>query len=140
MTPDQTDLLDKARESAVRLMRAARKAGLTVLAQWLKDASVGCQAGVDFQVRALGDNFTTQTERKVIDSKPNTFAKVAETADALADQLGMDVNKPAAFVDEGIHKEADAMKNEVDPRPLEERLKEADAVADAIIRKGLLGD
>lgn len=85
MTPDQKDTLAKASESAVRLMRFARKAeaqGLPVLAQWLKDASVGCQAGVDFQVRALGDNLATQTEKTVVDSEPNP-----KQADVIADTI-----------------------------------------------------
>ena len=74
MTADQKATLDKVSQAAIGLMKAAREAearGLPILAQWLKEASVGCQAGVDFQKRALGDNLTTQTERKVIDSKPN---------------------------------------------------------------------
>jgi len=74
MTPEQTEALNKARQAALNLKKQADKAhslGLTVLEQWLRDASVGCQAGADFQVRAHADNLATQTAPKVIDNKPN---------------------------------------------------------------------
>lgn len=73
MTPDQTAALDKARQSALALKSQADKArslGLTVLEQWLRDASVGCQAGADFQARAMSDNLLTQTEKVVVNGKP----------------------------------------------------------------------
>ncbi len=85
MNKDQQEAISKARAAALALKSQADKArslGLTVLEQWLRDASVGCQAGADFQVRAMGDNLSTQTERVVVDSKPNE-----KQADATADAM-----------------------------------------------------
>lgn len=75
MNKDQQEAIDKARTAAINLKKQADKAhslGLTVLEQWLRDASVGCMAGADFQTRAMGDNLATQTERVVMDGKPGT--------------------------------------------------------------------
>ena len=74
MNKDQQEAISKARAAALALKSQADRArslGLPVLEQWLRDASVGCQAGADFQVRAMGDNLQNQTERVVVDNKPN---------------------------------------------------------------------
>ena len=78
MNKDQQEAISKARAAAIALKSQADKArslGLPVLEQWLRDASVGCQAGADFQVRAMGDNLQNQTERVVVDRLPATCEK-----------------------------------------------------------------
>lgn len=85
ITSEQQELLDKAHKAALALKAQADKAralGLTVLEQWLREASVGCQAGVDFQKRVLGPNLSNQTERVVVDKEPNK-----PQADVIADTI-----------------------------------------------------
>jgi len=145
ITTDQKETLDKATESAVRLMRFARKAeaqGLPILAQWLKDASVGCQAGVDFQKRALGDNLSTQTEQKVIDSKPNVPNPFPEFCARCGHGLHGPICSYASSVKLPSGRSCDCdynPHNDATRSPMiEGGEKQADAIADAIQRRGLL--
>jgi hypothetical protein len=100
LNKDQQDAIAKARAAALALKSQADKArtmGLTVLEQWLREASVGCQAGADFQVRAMGDNLSTQTARVVVDREAAKKADDVTTspmieggekqADAIADTM-----------------------------------------------------
>jgi len=71
--PEQQNAIDKAREGAQKLKTFADKArslGLTVLESYLRDASISCQAGADFQARAFKDNLLSQTGKVVIDREP----------------------------------------------------------------------
>lgn len=105
MTKDQQEAIDKACKAALSLKSQADKArslGLSVLEQWLREASVGCQAGADFQVRAVGDNLSTQTARVVVDRE------AAKKAD--------DVTRSPMI--EGGEKQADAIADAMKRRGL----------------------
>lgn len=122
MTPEQKDAIDKARTAAINLKKQADKAralGLTVLEQWLRDASVGCMAGADFQTRAMGDNLATQTQRVVMDNKPKSGGLRCEKCGHTIAECSCDVT----------------------PDDITKAKAEADVLADAIKRRGgPLGD
>jgi malonyl CoA-acyl carrier protein transacylase len=82
LTPDQIEAIQKATASAQRLKAQADKArdlGLPVLETFLRDASVSCQAGADFQLRAFRDAALQHEDKTVIDR--------AKQADAIADAI-----------------------------------------------------
>lgn len=142
MTSEQKDAIDKARTAAINLKKQADKAralGLTVLEQWLRDASVGCMAGADFQTRAMGDNLATQTQRVVMDGQPKTageFPGHVENKIISTTQPG-----PGGLRCEKCGHTIAECSCDVTPDDITKAKAEADALADAIKRRGgPLGD
>jgi len=86
MTPEQQNAIDKAREGAQKLKTFADKAralGLPVLESFLREASISCQAGADFQARAFKDNLLSQTGKVVIDREPRNNVQADVIAEAI---------------------------------------------------------
>jgi len=99
LTPDQKAQLQRARDRAITLKHSsdhARVTGLQVLEPFLREASVACQAGADFQEAAFRADALQQPTKTNVpqpDTRPYNVDKGKE-ADALADALTRKMRKP----------------------------------------------
>ncbi len=111
LTPPQLQQLQVARDRAIRLKHSAdtaRTLGLPVLETFLREASVACQAGADFQEAAFRTDDKQKQKARGLGFLPHGEARKEPWADATRSPM------------------------------LEGGERQADVIAEAIQRKGLL--
>ncbi len=133
MTDAQTTALEKASASALRLKHqadTARGLGLPILESYLREASVACQAGCDFQEAAFRKDLKAEAQAENLGFLPHEEAK--------REFLECNVCHVHFYTKEALHGHT-CPANDVTRSPMiEGGERQADAIADAMKRKGYL--